>query len=131
MFSDFSIFMVPCYLSWILVSRDFILKTVLLLLHFNMSELREFFGCSCASNSCCGVGWIAFFSLCFRLLIFLNLHRCRIFLAAVSLLWISLLMALNYSWFEFDFVEVSVLLISLVGSFCYGFVTELFFFFFF
>ena len=36
------------------------------------------------------------------------------FVAAVSLLWVLVLMALNCSWFVFDFTEVSVLLVTLV-----------------
>ena len=81
-----------------------------------MSEWRDFFDCSCASSSCWGVGWIVLFGLFFRLIDFLNLRCCRIFLVAVSLLWISVLMALSCSWFVFDLKEVYVLLISLVVS---------------
>ena len=64
-------------------------------------------------------------SACFRLLIFSNLRYCRIFLAAASLLWISLLIALSCAWFVLNFIKVSFLLILLEGSFCYGFITEL------
>ena len=45
MFSDLSICVVSHLLGWILLSLDFLLLTVWLLLHFNMSEYRDFFVC--------------------------------------------------------------------------------------
>ena len=64
----------------------FLFKLMLLFLRFKMSEVLNL----------------------------LNFHCCNIFLAAASLLLISLWIALNYSWFVLLFNKDSLVLISVV-----------------